>query len=183
MTWQRSGKVATEWSSLAISAAGSGWRKTGQAEGGLGDEQVAWDRQEGGAGRVGLALVVAGIDGPAATVLDHDLGRAQHVAGGGEPDGGFAEGHGLAIGQRLRPAGHALAEPGRHDRQGLRGRQRAVVAGPGVIGMAVADHGGGHGPERVDEEVARPAVEPLGADLEPGPRERRVHRARGDRRQ
>ncbi len=30
MTWQRSGKVATECRRRAISAAGSGWRKTGR---------------------------------------------------------------------------------------------------------------------------------------------------------
>ena len=62
MTWQRSGNIATECSSLAISAVGRGVAEDRQAEGGLGDEQVAGDGSEGGAGRVGLALVVAGID-------------------------------------------------------------------------------------------------------------------------
>ena len=102
-------------------------------------------------------------------MLDHDLGRAEDVAGGGEPDGGVAECDGLAIGQRA--AGRrAMPSPRRagHDGQGLGGGEHRVVAGAGMVGMAVADHGQRHGAQRVDEEVAGPAVEAFGPDLEPG---------------
>ena len=64
-----------------------------QAEGRLGDEDVAGHRLEAGAGRVGGALVVAGRDDAQAAALDRDLRRAEHVAGGVERDRDAAEPH------------------------------------------------------------------------------------------
>ncbi len=53
-------------------------RKT---EGRLGDEDIAFHRLEGGAGGITLALVVAADHGPAALPFQHDLRRAEHMAG------------------------------------------------------------------------------------------------------
>ncbi|MND99968.1 hypothetical protein D3C80_923620 [compost metagenome] len=59
-----------------------GMAKDRQAEGRLGDEDVAGHGFEGGAGRVAPTLVVArGGDGQAA-VAHRGLGRAEHVTGG-----------------------------------------------------------------------------------------------------
>src|SRR5690606_7050839 len=55
-----------------------------QAERRLGDEDVAVDRLERFAGRVGPALVVAGCDDAGAAVLDAYLRGAQYMAGGME---------------------------------------------------------------------------------------------------
>ena len=55
-----------------------------QPEGRLGDEDVAGHRNEGQAGRVGRALVVARGDDAEPVGLDRDLRRAEHMAGGME---------------------------------------------------------------------------------------------------
>ena len=73
-----------------------------QAEGRLGDEHVAGHRLERRAGRIGTPLVVAGSDDPAATVFQHRLGAAKHVAGRDESDIDVADPQALAIGQRLQ---------------------------------------------------------------------------------
>ena len=60
----------------------------------------------------------------------------------------------LAIGDRLRTAGKivAIAQP-HHVERFLR-RQHRAMAGPGVVGMAVGDHGTLDRPHRVDMEAA-----------------------------
>ena len=63
-----------------------------QAEGRLGDEDVAGDRLEAGAGRVAPPLVVARRDDARAAMLDGDLRRAQHMAGRMEGDGHAVDG-------------------------------------------------------------------------------------------
>ena len=69
-----------------------------EGEGGLGDEDVAGDGLEGGAGGVGGALVVAGGDDAQGGGGDLDLGGAEDVAGGVEGGGDAAEGDRLAVG-------------------------------------------------------------------------------------
>ena len=73
-----------------------------QAEGGLGDEDVAGHQLERRAGRVGRVLVVAGGDDAGALAGNRDLRRAQHMAGGMKLDGDVAEPQLLAIGDGLR---------------------------------------------------------------------------------
>src|SRR5688572_12229406 len=60
----------------------------------------------------------------------------------------------FAIGDGLRAAGEiiAVAQP-HHVERLLRGKHRAMTR-PGVVGMAVRDHGPLHGPHRVDVEAA-----------------------------
>ena len=71
-----------------------------------------------------------------------------------------------AEGGRLGAAGEAVAEADRHDVEGLAGGEDGAVAGGGVVGMGVGDERPGDRPHRVDVEVARRAVEALGAGHE-----------------
>ena len=68
-----------------------------QAEGRLGDEDVAAHRLEGRAGRVGAALVVARGDDAQALGLEGDLRRAEHVPGRMEGRGDAAKVDGSPI--------------------------------------------------------------------------------------
>ena len=105
-----------------------------QGEGGFGDEDVAGDRDERVAGRVGPALVVAADDGAAAAVFHRDLGAAEDMAGRFEPHSDFAAGEDFAGVQRLLGfSPRALRPCGRASRRGLawsRGR-RGVRGGRG----------------------------------------------------
>ncbi len=93
-----------------------------------------------------------------------DLRRAEDMAGGMQRDVDAAEAKGLAIGQRPAViAGEILAVAQAHDGQRLARRQHRAMAGAGVIGMAVGDHGAGHRPHRIDEEIARRAIKSLRA--------------------
>ncbi len=125
-----------------------------QAEGRLGDEDVAGDRLEGSAGGVRLALVVAGGDDPEPAAFDCDLRRTEHVTGRVERDGGIADPHRFAIGDRLRAAGEAGAVARLHDRQRLGRRQHRPVPGAGMVGMAVGDQRPLDRAGRVDVEIA-----------------------------
>ena len=89
-----------------------------------------------GAGRVRPALVIARDDDALAFVLEHDLRRAEHMAGGHEADVDLADADRLVIGDRLpvlRPVAHL------HDRQRLRRRQHRAMPAARMIGMAVRD--------------------------------------------
>ena len=85
-------------------AAGVGMAEHGQAEGRLGDEDVARDRHERAQVGSGPALIVARDDDLLALVLQHDLGRAEDMAGGDEADVDVAEPDRFAIGDRLAAA-------------------------------------------------------------------------------
>ena len=133
-----------------------------QAESGLGDEHIARHHLERRAGRIGRVLVVAGGDDAGILAGHRDLRRAQHVAGGVKFDLDVAEPQFLAIGDGLRAAGEiiAIAQP-HHVERLLRGQYRAV-AGTGVVGMAMGDHGALDRPHRIDMEVTRLAAQPGG---------------------
>ena len=75
---------------------------------------------------------------------------------------------GLAIGQRPHRPGVVLPEPGLHDRQGLVGGQDQLMARPGVVGMAMGDHGAGHGTHRINVEIPRRAIEAGGLGAKDG---------------
>ena len=130
-----------------------------QRERRLGDEQVAFDRFEAGAGRVAPTLVVARDDDAASAMLDHDLGAAEHVSRRQQADGDIAEPAGFAVVHAVVCARRACAETRAHDGGGRRCRQHRLVAGARVVGMAVRDHRAVDGAVRVDVEIARDAVE------------------------
>ncbi len=109
----------------------------GQAERRLGDEDVAGHRLERRAGRIGPALVVARDDDPLAGMLEHDLGRAEDMAGGDEADVDLAEPDRLAIGDRPRLS---AARSGTSMIASVSGvAQTSLMAAAGMIGMAVGD--------------------------------------------
>ena len=126
-----------------------------QAEGGLGDEDVAGDRLERRAGGVAPALVIPRDHHGQAARPDHDLGRAQHVAGGNEGDLHRVAHDPLAIGGGLGRSGEALAVALRHDRQGLGRGQHRAVARARMIRVSVGDHRPGDRRDRVDPDNRR----------------------------
>src|SRR5690349_16124458 len=72
-----------------------------QAEGRFGNEDIAGNRLERRAGRIGAALVVARCHDPAATVFQHRLSTAKDMTGRGETDIDITDPQALAIGQWL----------------------------------------------------------------------------------
>src|SRR4029079_16955589 len=83
-----------------------------------------------------------------------ELRRAQHVARGVEFDPDVAEPDIFAIANRLRRSREIIAVPQPHHVERFLGGQNSAVAGPGVIGMAVRDHGPLDRAHRVDMEAA-----------------------------
>ena len=78
-------------------------------------------------------------------------------------DGHIVARHSPAVGGRLGRNRKVSAIAFRHDRQGLRRRQHRAVPGPGVIGMAMGDDRTVYRAHRINIEVARRAIEPLGS--------------------
>ena len=134
-----------------------------QSKGRLGDENLAAQKFETGAGGIGGALVVAGNDDAKAVPVHADLRRAQNMPGRMQGHVDAAEPQGLAIGQSLRRAGEVLAHAKPHDIQRLLCRQHRAMAGARVIGMAVGDDGARDRTRRIDMEIAGRATKPLGA--------------------
>lgn len=61
-----------------------------------------------------------------------------------------------------------------HNRQGFGCGVDLSVAAAGMIGVSVCDYGAGDWTKRVDVEIARDAVNPFGADIDP------LARSKGD---
>ena len=80
-----------------------------------------------------------------------------------EFDGDVVEPDLLAVAKRLGAAGEIVAVTQPHHVERLLGRQHRAVTGPGVIGMAVGDHGALHGPYRIDMKGA-PLAAQAGGD-------------------
>ena len=172
------GKEPDRFQELADLSMGGRVAEDRQAEGRLGDEDVAGHGFEAGASRVALALVIPGGDDPQAAAFDDDLRRSEHMPGRPQPEADAVDGQLLAIGQDLlRQARPPLPQPSGHDGEGLARGEHMPVAGPGVIGMAVADHRTVHGAGRIDEEAAGLAMEAGRSDLQPGFRVGSVHGA------
>ena len=76
------------------------------------------------------------------------------MAGGVEFDPDIAELQLLAIGDGLRAAGEIVAVAQPHHVERFLRRQHRAMAGPGVVGMAVGDHGALDGPHRIDMKAA-----------------------------
>ena len=70
-----------------------------------------------------------------------------------------ADPHAFAIFQRLLVGVGHILEAGAHDRQRFGRGERRPMAGPGMVAMAMGDHGARHGDGRIDIEVAGLAVE------------------------
>ncbi len=138
-----------------------------QCESRLGDKEIARDKLERGACRVGAPLVVAGYDSPGALVLDQDLGAAEHMAGREEGDRDLANCDLLTVGGFVDSARRQVAEPRAHDGERLFSRKYMVVPWPGMIGMAMGNDGAPDRPGRVDIEAAGAAIEAFGVGLEP----------------
>ena len=131
-----------------------------QAEGRFGDEAVAAHRLERRAGlvvlaRVGAAagdVVVARGDPDAAFVLEPDLRRAEHVAGGMQTQSNAEMVDHFAVGQRLQVD---LAEPRAQHAFGGRRGEIVRIAAPRVVAVRVRDDGAIDRPPGVDVEIAR----------------------------
>ena len=104
------------------------------------------------------------------------------MAGRHEPQPDLAQLDGLAMGQRLPAAARLVAQAQRHDLESLARGDHRAVAGPGMVGMAVGDHGAIDRPQGIDEESARTDEQALRADLEPGRRVRRHQRGQCSKR-
>ncbi len=142
--------------------------ENGQAEGRLGDEDVAGDGIETRARGIAAALVVAGDDHGEALPPHHRLGGTQNVARRRQGNFHGVSRHGLAISQGAGLSGEIITVSDGHDRQGFGGRHDQAVAGARMIRVAVGDDRAIHRPDRVDVEVARRTVEAGG----PGTQER-----------
>ena len=121
------------------------------------------------AGRVGPALVIARDDDPLAFMLQHDLRRAEDMAGGDEADVDLADADRLVIGDRL-PVLRPVARL--HDRQRLGRRQHRAVAAARMVGMAVGDQARALGCEGSIHASAGAHVDALGVGLDPGTQSR-----------
>ena len=145
-------------------AAGVGVAEDGQAEGRLGDEDVAGDGDERGTGRIGAALVVARDNDLLAAMLEDDLGRTEDMAGGDEADVDLADADGFAIGDGV---GRLLAVADVHDRQRLGGGPHRAMAAAGMVGMAVGDERAVLGLRGIDPRVGGFDEDALGKGLDP----------------
>ena len=139
-----------------------------QRERRLGNEHVAGNRHERVAGGIGRAFVVAADHGAAAPIFHRHLGAAQHMPGGLQPDPDLADGYRLAPGQGLLADRGTGAKPGAHHRQRVRVRECCLVAGAGMVGMAMRDHRPVHGAHGIDEEAAGLAEQALRQRCKPG---------------
>ena len=144
--------------------AGVGVAEHRQAERRLGDEDVARHHHERRAGRVGAALVIARHHHPLAAIVDHDLRRSQHMAGGDEADVDLADADGLAISDRV---GRLLAVANVHDRQRLGRRPHRAMAAARVIGMAVGDQRLVVGLRGIDPRIGGFDIDAFGKRLDP----------------
>ena len=153
------GKQRDRMQELGDLAVGIAVAKHRQAERRLGDEDVALHQLERRAGRIGHVLVVAGGHDPQAVVLDRDLRRAEHMAGRMERHRDAADVQGLAVADRLRAAGEIVAVAQPHQVERLLRGQHAAVAGAGMVGMPMGDHGLVDRPGRIDMKAAGLAAE------------------------
>jgi hypothetical protein len=132
-----------------------------QTEGRLGDEGVAGHGLEGRAGAVGLGLVVARGDPHAPAVFEANLGRAQHMAGRVQRNAHAVMVDGFAIAERLQR--DVAAEAGAQRAGAVGMRQVVRMADARMVRVRMRDDGPRHRLPGVDVEIARWAIQPLGA--------------------
>ena len=136
----------------------------------LGDEHVARNRHEAGAGGIGGALVVAADHHPRCPGTPSRPGRCPAHA---RP--AASQTPHVADAQRLAPASACCVSPARSSprRACISASVSALastapMAGTGMIGMRMGDHRAVHRPGRIDEEAAGLAVKALRQDAQPG---------------
>jgi hypothetical protein len=98
-------------------------------------------------------------------VLQDDLGRAKHMAGGNEAYVDVAHSDRLAIGGRLRVL---LPVAESHDRKRFGRRKHRSMPSARMVAMAVGDQRPGLGLRGIDPGVGRAHIDALGKDLDPG---------------
>ena len=104
-----------------------------QAEGGFGDKGVATHRFEGGAGAIGLDLVVAGRHPDFALVFQAYLCRTQYMPGRMKTQGHAVMHQPFAVGQGLQV--DVLAQAPAQDAFAGGGGQVVLIAGAGVVAV------------------------------------------------
>ena len=126
-------------------------------ESGFADEHIAFEGLEGRTGWIGLPFVVAGDDPDFPVMLQPHLRRAQDMAGRMQGDADAAQRERRAVLHRDDIAGvvQALAR----DSHPWRRHQHAGTAFAQMIAMGMRDHGGLHGFDRIDVEIARRAIQ------------------------
>src|SRR5262249_59039064 len=132
--------------------------KDGQPEGCLGDEYIAADEFEGGAGRFHDILVIARGHDSQPVCRDGDLRRTKHVARGVECHPRAPDRDSLAVADRLRRGGEVLAVSQEHEVERLLGGEHRAMAGTRVVGMTMRDHSPVHRLRGVNMETADFAV-------------------------
>jgi len=123
----------------------------GQAEGGLHDDDVGGRRGAGFRRLAGAELEIAGVEEGLPFPARPELGRAEDVAGGIEPDFGIG-----VEGERFPVVQHRLDPLPRHPRgHQARGALRADqgLVGGGVVRMGMGNEGAGHGKRRIEPEI------------------------------
>ena len=133
--------------------------KHGQPEGRFGNEYIARHALERRAGRIGDVFVVAGGHDSQAVGDDLDLCRAEHVSGWMESHRRAIELDGLAIAYGLRRSGEIFAIAQSHEIERFPGGEHGAMAGAGVVGVAVGNHGFVHRLRWIDMEPAEPAAQ------------------------
>ena len=131
-----------------------------QAEGRLGDEDVAVDDLEGRTGRIRPPLVVARDHDAGAAPFQHRLRRTEDVAGRHQAQRHAVDLERRAVAERLHVASRPFAVARAHDGERLRRGEHRIVVGPRVVGVAMGDHRAHDRPRRVDVEIPWLAVEP-----------------------
>ena len=103
-------------------------------------------------------------------MFEQDLRAAEHMAGRKQRDAHIVAVDRFAIGRRLALGGEVLAVAGSHDSKRLRRGENRLVAGAGMVGMAVGNDRPVDGPDGVDESTRRRAIKALRPYLQPVPR-------------
>ena len=131
-----------------------------QAESAFGDEGVAADRFEWGAGGIGLKFIVPADNPYFASVFQADLRRAQDMPGGVKGDLDVLEPERLAIGNPCDCSRWLQSLP--QDSESGLSAPVALGSAACVIAVRVRDQGTLHSSAWVHVEIPRGAVESVG---------------------
>jgi len=138
---------------------GIGMPEHRQGEGRLGYEHVAGNGFKPDAGGIRRPLVVTRTDDAHAILLDGNLCRSQNVTRRVKADLDaidVADGSELC---RLGRSGKIVAIAYPHDVECLLRRHDMLVAGSGVVGMAMGDQGALHRADGIDMKIPRRGIE------------------------
>ena len=153
------GKRRSEASQLVDLVHRIGMTEHGQPECRLADENIAGERLEGNAGRIGLALIVPGDHGSRQRAANKDLSGAKHMAGRMKAHFDIADPKTFAVADRLRFRGEIRAIADRHYGERVARGENLAMTGARMVGMRVGDQGPRHGTYRIDVKISRRAIE------------------------